>query len=168
MSSEMTLDHITIAALYWESVAAFNRLLDHFNKSSHNPPDTLPDDCGWLRGWAENAAAHRRGVISLDHQALSVKESVKGLMMELNNIREETLVMALEEAEAKDIEQNSTKPDETTEPPTGDSEMDDELRSTSPLKEAVKKIGNIITCLTDYPSPFRARYLKIAWRGWRE
>jgi hypothetical protein len=54
--------------------------------------------------------------------------------------------MALEEAEAKDIEQNSIKP-ETTEPPTVDSDMDDEIRSTSPFKEAVKEIGNVITCL---------------------
>jgi hypothetical protein len=94
MSSEnIALDQITIAALYWESVAAFNRLFDHFKTASQDPPDTLPDDFGRLRVWAENVAAHRRGFMSLDHrlrEASSVKEMVKGLLMELNNVLEES------------------------------------------------------------------------------
>jgi hypothetical protein len=56
--------------------------------------------------------------------------------------------MASEEAEAKGIEQNIAKPETTdSEPPTVDSELDDEIGSTSPLKEAVKEIGQVITCL---------------------
>jgi hypothetical protein len=92
MSFEIALDQITIAALYWESVATFNRLFDTF-KALQDPPDTLPDDFGRLRVWAENAAAHRRGVMSLDHrlrEASSVKEMVKDLLMELNNVLEES------------------------------------------------------------------------------
>ncbi|KAI5788617.1 hypothetical protein FPQ18DRAFT_379732 [Pyronema domesticum] len=131
ISSEIALDQITIAALYWESVATFNRLFDNF-KALQDPPDTLPDDFGRLGVWTENAAAHRRGVMLLDHllrEALSVKEMVKGLLMELNNVLEETLGMASEEAEAKGIKHNKAKP-ETTKPQTVDSEMDDEIRST--------------------------------------
>jgi hypothetical protein len=94
MSSEnIALDQIAIAALYWESVAAFNRLFDHFKTASQDPLDTLPDDFGRLRVWAENVAAHRHGFMSLDHrlrEASSVKEMVKGLLMELNNVLEES------------------------------------------------------------------------------
>jgi hypothetical protein len=54
MSSVIALDPITIAALFWQSVASFNRLLDHFKRSSEDPPDTLPDDLGRLKVWAEN------------------------------------------------------------------------------------------------------------------
>ncbi|KAI5792247.1 hypothetical protein FPQ18DRAFT_378468 [Pyronema domesticum] len=151
MSSGTELDQITIAALYWESVATFNRLFDHFKEDS---PDTLPNDFGRLKVWAENVAAHRRGFMSLDHrlrEASSVKEMVKDLLMNLNSVLEETLVMALEEAQAKGIEQNTAKPETTeancTEAQTVDSDIDDEIRSTSPLKEAVKEIDNVITCL---------------------
>jgi hypothetical protein len=63
MSSGTTLDLITIPALYWESVASFDRLSDHF-KGLQDAPDTLPDDLGRLKVWAENVAAHGRGVIS--------------------------------------------------------------------------------------------------------
>jgi hypothetical protein len=51
--------------------------------------------------------------------------------------------------EAKGNVQNRVEP-ESTEPQTVDSvdsEIDYEIRSTSPLKEAVKEIGNVITCL---------------------
>jgi hypothetical protein len=54
--------------------------------------------------------------------------------------------MALEEVQAKGIEPSTAKP-EITEAQTVSSEIDDEIRSTSPLKEAVKEIGNVITCL---------------------
>jgi hypothetical protein len=91
MSSEiLALDQITIAALYWESVATFNRLFDNFKEDS---PDTLPDDFGRLKVWAENVAAHRRGFMSLDHrlrEAASVKEMVKDLLMDLNSVLEES------------------------------------------------------------------------------
>jgi hypothetical protein len=54
------------------------------------------------------------------------------------------LGIALGDTEAKGIEQNSVEP-ETTEAQTVDSETDDEIRSTPPLKEAVKEIVNVIT-----------------------
>jgi hypothetical protein len=53
------------------------------------------------------------------------------------------------DTEAKDNVQNRVGP-ESTDPQTidpVDSEIDDEIRSISPLKEAVKEIGNVITCL---------------------
>jgi hypothetical protein len=92
MSFEIELNTITIAALYWESVASFNRLFDHF-KGSQDPPDTLPDDFGRLKVWAENVAAHRRGVMSLDYrlrEASSVTEMVKDLLKDLNDVLEES------------------------------------------------------------------------------
>jgi hypothetical protein len=48
MSFEIELNMITIAALYWETVASFNRLFDHF-KGSQDPPDMLPDNFGQLK-----------------------------------------------------------------------------------------------------------------------
>jgi hypothetical protein len=92
MASEIALDHITITALYWESIKSFNRLLD-FLGSSKDAASTLPDDFGRLKVWAENVAAHRNGTLSLDHhlrEALSVKESVKDLLMDLNTVLEES------------------------------------------------------------------------------
>lgn len=92
MSSGIALDPITIMALIWQSVASFNRILDHF-EWSQDPSDTLPDDFGRLKVWTENVAAHRRGVMSLDHrlgEGSSVKEMVKGFLMELNSLLEES------------------------------------------------------------------------------
>jgi hypothetical protein len=85
MSSEIPLQRTTIAALYRESVASF--------------------------------------------QKLSI-----------------ALCMASKDSEAKGSEQINAEP-RAAENQTVDSDIDDEIRSTTPLKEAVKEIGNVITCL---------------------
>jgi hypothetical protein len=54
-----------------------------------NAPSSLADDFGRLQVCAENVAAHRRGVISLDHrlrEASSIRESVQDLLTDLNTV----------------------------------------------------------------------------------
>ncbi|KAI5793613.1 hypothetical protein FPQ18DRAFT_304917 [Pyronema domesticum] len=58
-----------IATLYWKSITSFQDLFDFFKEPDHeNAPSSLADDFGRLQVWAENVAAHRRGVMSLDHR----------------------------------------------------------------------------------------------------
>jgi hypothetical protein len=63
MSSEIALNQITIAALYWEPVAVFNRLFDHF-KGSQDPSDTLREvesmgrECRGTSAWSFRIYAH--------------------------------------------------------------------------------------------------------------
>lgn len=88
----MSLAEIKIFALYWQSIASFHRLLDHFAEPA-DLPATLPDDFGRLKVWAENVGAHRRGKTSLDHrlrEASSVRDSVKDLLVDLNDLLKES------------------------------------------------------------------------------
>jgi hypothetical protein len=93
MSSCIPLAQIKIHALYWQSISSFQRLLEFFTKTD-NVPASLPDDFGRLKVWAENVGAHRRGSnASLDHrlrEATSVRDSVKGLLVNLNDVLEES------------------------------------------------------------------------------
>jgi hypothetical protein len=91
MSSATNLDHITISALYWEARASFHRLFD-FLQPPVEVRTSLPDDFGRLKVLVENMGAHRRGMASLDYrlrEAESVREMLKGLMMDLNTTLEE-------------------------------------------------------------------------------
>jgi hypothetical protein len=93
MSSPKVVDLITIHALYWEAIASFQQLFHFFDNSTEDVPDTLADDFGRLKVWAENVGAHRRGNLGLDHrlrEASSVKESAKSLLKDLNDVLEES------------------------------------------------------------------------------
>lgn len=59
------------------------------------------------------------------------------------------LMISSGDTEAKDNAQNRVGPESADRQTIDsvDSKMDDEIRSTSPLKEAMKEIGNFITCL---------------------
>jgi hypothetical protein len=51
--------------------------------------DSLADDLGQLKVWAENVAAHRRGTMSLDHclrEASTLKGTIKDLLMSIKNV----------------------------------------------------------------------------------
>jgi hypothetical protein len=168
MSSEIEPDQAKIGALYWAAVKSFYKLFDHFSQTEDKPAsNTLNDDFGRLKVWAENVAAHRRGKMSLDHrlrEASSVRQSVKELLSDLDSVlvdgklsvandmfsdgrsskTDDYPALNIATGKSDPREENEVGPEskitDTNQPLSDDPDIEAAIASTTPLNEAIKEI----------------------------
>ncbi|KAI5793622.1 hypothetical protein FPQ18DRAFT_304926 [Pyronema domesticum] len=106
-----------------QGITSFHQLLDSYKE----PPDAnvkLSDSYGRLKVWAENSPL----------TAVELLTDLKTVLEEVGEIKES-------ESDGKVVNIES---DQSL---ALDPEMEAEISSTTPLKEAIKETGNVITCL---------------------